>query len=57
MCANAEGTVLTFDFCRGTKATRSFTYQPERDDTKHSVLVRTACQFLRVYWARAVQPS
>src|SRR5436190_7127210 len=51
------GTILTFDFARGTDAPRSFTFQPEGDDAKHSGLFKTACQFLWVYWAGVVAPS
>ena len=49
--------MLTFDFCRGTEAVRSFPYIPEDDDAEHSTLFKIACQFLRVYWVGAVEPS
>jgi hypothetical protein len=52
-----NATILTFDFSRGTEVPRSLTFLPEGDDAQHSVLFKTACQFLRVYWKGAIAPS
>jgi hypothetical protein len=52
-----DGTMMTFDFSRGMEAPRWFTFQPKGDDAEHSGLFKTACHFLRVYWAGAIAPS
>jgi hypothetical protein len=52
-----DESILTFELSRGSEARRSFAYQPDTDDADHSVLFRTACQFLRVYRPGSVAVS
>lgn len=55
--SGSHDSLITIDFSRGTDGPRSLTFQPDGDDSEHSALFKTACQFLRMYWEGKVAPS